>query len=98
MGEQAKRQLISIQSVSKAKNIRIVPLYYDTLTISNNYIPDDILNGEPLPSILDILPTILLKYQTALQKYGKSKHSNCGVYSKPPSKCIVLVPMVYRLN
>ena len=58
-------------------------IIFTTLTISNNYLPDDILNGEPLPTILDILPTILLEYQTALQKYGKSKHSNCGVYSKP---------------
>ena len=83
MGEQAKRQLISFQGVSRAKKHTHGTIILTTLMISNNYLPDHILNGEPLPSILDILPTILLEYQTALQKYGKSKHSNCGVYSKP---------------
>ena len=58
-------------------------IIFTTLRISNNYLPDDILNGEPLPSILDILPTILLENQKALQKYGKSKHSNCGVKVPP---------------
>ena len=65
MGEQTNRELISLQSVSDAKNIYMVPLYQPHLTLTVMISPMTYSIEKHFLAFLTFLPIILLEYQTA---------------------------------